>query len=258
MSDAITIAASGLKAEEFNLDRIASNMANLNTNNYKATQLQFADLVYQPIQGFNQPSDAGLSGKIGFGAAIIGTSKDFKPGPLKTTANWNDVAINGRGFYQILMEDGQLAYTRSSSLTLDKDRYLSTSEGQRLNDSIQVPEDYVKLTVQKNGDVYVVLPDEQQPQLLGSIKLAKFMNPDQLEPVGNGLYKESDQSGRAWVDRPGESGLGELAQGQIESSNVDMVDSIMQLTMAQRIYQINAKALQIADEMEKETNEIRG
>ncbi|MCC5792168.1 MAG: flagellar hook-basal body complex protein [Legionellaceae bacterium] len=257
MSDAMSIAASGLKTEELNLDRIANDLANLNTNNYKASKLQFEDIMVQQIQSTNALFMAGNSAKIGLGTAIYGSSKDFSPGPLKATANWNDVGINGQGFFQILREDGSSAFTRASSLTIDKERYLCTADGSRLYDGIQIPEDFVKITIQKNGDVEAILPNEQEPQLLGNIKLAKFMSPEQLNPLGSGIYSETEESGPALMDYPGQSGLGELLQGQVEASNVDMVNSLMQLTMAQRIYQINAKALQIADELEKETNEIR-
>lgn len=258
MSDSIAIAASGLKAEEMNLNRIANDLANLNTNNYKSSKLKFDDVMYQSINS-KDPLFQGVNyAKIGLGTAITGSSKDFTPGALKTTANWNDVAINGDGFYQVMLNDGNTAYTRASTLTIDKDHYLTTDSGLRLMDNIQVPEDFVKITIQKNGDIQALLPDDTEPQLLGNIKLAKFMNTNGLTPIGEGLYTQTDDSGEPIIDNPGQSGLGELIQGEVEASNVDMVDSLMQLTMAQRIYQINAKALQVADEMEKETNEIRG
>lgn len=257
MSDAMSIAASGLKAEEFNLDRIANDLANLNTNNYKATRLQFEDVLYQQINGQESVFSSGNGQKIGMGTAVFSTSKDFSPGPLKATANPLDVAINGQGFFQVMTDDGNSAYTRTSSLKLDKDRYLCTSDGLRLYDNIQIPEGIEKLIIQNNGDVEIQRSDEQDTEILGNIKLAKFMSPEQLNPLGNGLYAETEASGQPIIDIPGQSGLGSLSQGQVEASNVDMVNSLMQLTMAQRIYQINSKALQVADEMEKETNELR-
>ncbi len=258
MSDAMSIAASGLKAEEFNLTRISSDLANLNTNNYKATRIQFEDVLYQQINGKESIFSPVNGSKLGLGTAVFSTSKDFSPGPLKATANPLDVAINGQGFFQVMTNDGNTAYTRSSSLKIDKDRYLCTSDGLRLFDNIQIPEGIEKLIIQNNGDVEIQMPDEQNSEILGNIKLAKFMTPENLNPLGNGLYTETEASGQAIIDTPGQSGLGSLSQGQVEASNVDMVNSLMQLTMAQRIYQINSKALQVADEMEKETNEIRG
>ncbi len=257
MSNALAIAASGLKAEEYHIDRIANDLANLNTANYKATKLTFEDVLYQNVHGeetlfANQPS-----AKLGLGTALYKSSKDFTDGPLKASSSRNDVAINGSGFYQVINTDGSIAYTRNSTLSVDADHYLATQDGLRLADNIQIPEDFTQLTIQTNGNIEVTLVDEPEPQLLGTIQLAKFINPESLNPVGSGVYTLTDESSEPLIDNPGSSGLGTLAQYQIEGSNVDMVGSLMQLTMAQRVYQLNAKAVQIADELEKLTNEIR-
>jgi flagellar basal-body rod protein FlgG len=257
MSDALAIAASGLKAEEFYIDKIANDLANLNTPNYKASTLTFEDVLYQNINGENPLFNNQPSAKLGLGTMVYKSGKDFSTGPLKSTNNWNDVAINGTGFYQVINSDGNIAYTRNSTLSIDTDRYLTTQEGLRLADNIQIPDDFTKLTIQANGDVEVTVSDDPEPQLLGTIQLAKFINPETLNPVGAGIYTPSDESGDPLTDNPGNSGLGSLAQNQIEGSNVDMVSSLMQLTMAQRVYQLNAKAVQIADELEKLTNELR-
>ena len=257
MSDALSIAASGLKSEEYYIDKIANDIANLNTNNYKATKLTFEDVLYQDING-NTPSFQNQTGaKIGLGTAVYKTSKDFSNGPLKPTNNWNDVAIDGNGFFQVISTDGNTVYTRNSSLTVDSERYLATQDGLRLADNIQIPEDFVDIKIKKNGDVEATLNDDSEPQLLGTIKLAKFLDPEALNALGAGLYSTTEQTGDAIVDNPGSSGTGILLQKQVEGSNVDMVNSLMQLTMAQRVYQLNAKAVQIADELEKMTNEIR-
>lgn len=257
MSDALAIAASGLKSEEYFIDKIANDLANLNTANYKATKLTFEDVLYQNINGATALFDSQSSTQIGLGTAVYKSSKDFSTGPLKASTNWNDIAINGVGFYQIINSDGNISYSRNSTLSIDSDHYLSTQEGLRLADNIQVPDDFTQLTIKKNGDVEVVLSDDPEPQLLGTIQLAKFTNPEGLNALGAGIYLPTEESGEPYVDNPGSNGLGELAQKQIEGSNVDMVSSLMQLTMAQRVYQLNAKAAQIADEMEKLTNEIR-
>ncbi|MDI1351945.1 MAG: flagellar hook-basal body complex protein [bacterium] len=257
MSDALSIAASGLKAEEFYIDKIANDLANLNTPNYKASKLTFEDVLYQNINGENPLFNNQPHAKLGLGTAVYKSGKDFATGPLKATNNWNDVAINGAGFFQIITSDGTVAYTRNSTLSIDSDNYLTTQDGLRLADNIQIPDDFTKLTIQANGDVEVILSDEPDPQLLGTIQLAKFTNPETLNPIGAGIYTPTDESGEPLTDIPGSSGLGSLAQNQIEGSNVDMVNSLMQLTMAQRVYQLNAKAVQIADELEKLTNEIR-
>jgi flagellar basal-body rod protein FlgG len=257
MSDALAIAASGLKSEEYYIDKIANDLANLNTPNYKASKITFEDVLYQNINGEKPLFDNQPSAKLGLGTAVYKSSKDFSTGPLKSTNNWNDVAINGTGFYQVLNNDGNVAYTRNSTFSIDEDHYLTTQEGLRLTDNIQIPDDFTKITIQANGDVEATLSDDPEPQLLGTIQLAKFTNPETLNPIGAGLYTPTDESGEPLTDNPGSSGLGSLAQNQVEGSNVDMVSSLMQLTMAQRVYQLNAKAVQIADELEKLTNEIR-
>ena len=257
MSNALAIAASGLKAEEYHIDRIANDLANLNTSNYKASKITFEDVLYQNIHGEDPLFNNQAHAKLGLGTAVYKTGKDFSSGPLKVTGNPMDSAINGVGFYQILNADGSTSYTRNSNFTIDADHYLATQDGHRLADNIQIPEDKTKFTISEHGDVEVMLPDETEPQLLGTIQLAKFINPESLNPIGSGIYNITDESGDPITDIPGSSGLGTLAQEQIEGSNVDMVSSLMQLTMAQRVYQLNAKAAQIADELEKLTNEIR-
>ncbi len=257
MSDAMAIAASGLKSEEYYIDTIANDLANMNTPNYKATKITFEDALYRNIDGKTPLFQNQAQAKIGLGTSVYSTTKDFSNGPLKPTNNWNDIAIDGCGFLQVVNTDGNIAYTRNSSLSIDSDRYLATQNGLRLADNIQIPEDFVEIKIQKNGDVEAMIEGEASPQLLGTIKLAKFMDPESLNPLGSGLYNASEKTGDPVIDNPGNSGMGALLQGQIEGSNVDMVNSLMQLTMAQRIYQLNAKAVQIADELEKMTNEIR-
>ncbi len=257
MSDALSIAATGLKTEEYLIDRIAGDLANLNTPNYKASKMTFEDVMYQNINGEHPLADHQPAARLGLGSAVYKTGKDFSTGPLKATNNWNDVAINGTGFFQVITKEGSVAYTRNSTLSIDSDHYLATQDGLRLADDIQIPDDFLKLTIQNNGDVEATLSDDPEPQLLGTIQLAKFINPETLTPLGAGLYIAGEECGDPLVDNPGANGLGSLAQNQIENSNVDMVNSLMQLTMAQRVYQLNAKAVQIADELEKMTNELR-
>ncbi|MBA2655971.1 MAG: flagellar hook-basal body complex protein [Tatlockia sp.] len=256
MSNALAIASGGLRAQEYYIDKIAHDLANLNTSNYKASKMTFADQLYQNING-GSSLQAKANLQLGMGASIYKTGKDFSEGPLKPTNNWSDLAIDGPGFFQVSSEDGTISYTRNSTFIIDEDHYLATQDGSRLSDNIQIPEDAIEITIQKEGEVLARVAGDTEPQLLGSIKLAKFLDPDSLHSIGSGLYKTTELSGEPIVDSPASSGLGSLAQKQIEGSNVDMVSSLMQLTMAQRIYQLNAKAVQIADELEKITNEIR-
>lgn len=257
MSDALTIAASGLKSEEYYINNIANDLANINTNNYKASKLTFEDVLYKDIHATRPFFHNQNSAQIGLGTSIYKISKDFSNGPLKSTNNWNDVAIDGHGFFQVINTDGNIVYTRNSSLRIDNDRYLATQDGLRLADNIQIPEDINDIKILNNGDVEATLNDDSEPQLLGTIQLAKFMEPEALHALGAGLYHSTEQTGEPIIDNPGNSGMGILQQKHVEGSNVDMVNSLMQLTIAQRVYQLNAKAVQIADELEKMINEIR-
>lgn len=248
MSDAQAIALSGLKTQAFHINTLAQNLANLNTHNYKTTELTFADVLEQ-----NQRQ----STHTGLGTVIAHTTKNFAQGPLIPSEHWNHVAIEGPGFFQVEGLDNQEVYTRNSHLTLDAEHYLATEEGFRLSAQIQIPEEALQVTIRKNGEVEVTFPDQTEPQIAGSIQLATFVNPGALNPHGSGLYTPTAASGDALVNTPGNPGTGELLQHHLEGSNVDMLNTLMQLTMAQRIYQLNAKAMQITDEMEKMTNEIR-
>jgi flagellar basal-body rod protein FlgG len=254
MSDALSIAASGLKCEEYLIDTIANDLANLNTPNYKASSVTFEDVLYQNIHGVQADAH---NIQVGLGAAVTQSHKDFSAGPLKSTNNWNDTAINGNGFYQAITPSGDIVYTRNATLSIDSEHYLATQDGLRLADNIQIPDDFIAITIESNGEVSATQANSSEPQILGTIQLARFINPESLTIIGEGKYSASDVSGDPVIDNPGSSGLGLLAQHQIEHSNVDMVNSLMQLTMAQRVYQLNAKAVQIADELEKMTNEIR-
>ena len=257
MSNALSIAASGLRAQEYYIDKIAHDLANLNTPNYKASKLIFEDMLYQNINTKNSLWSDQSNIQVGLGTSVSRSSKDFTTGPLKSTNNWNDVAINGTGFFQVINTDGAVVYTRNSSFNIDSDHYLTTQDGLRLADNIQIPDDFIKISIQANGDVEVTLSDDPEPQQLGTIQLAKFINPEALDALGSGLYSTTEASSEPLIDNPGTNGMGSLVQNQLEGSNVDMVASLMQLTMAQRVYQLNAKAVQIADELEKMTNELR-
>lgn len=256
MSDALSIAASGLKSEEFFIDKIASDLANLNTANYKASTLSFEDTLYQNLQGSRTNNQKGI--QIGMGTSVLKSGKNLSKGALQASTNPYDIAINGQGFYQVTTMDGDIAYSRNSTLSKDKEGYLCTQSGLRLADNLQIPEDATSISINKNGEVEASFSDSSEPQLLGSIQLATFMNPEQLTPLGSGLYQANEETGEAILGAPETNGLGAIEQYQIENSNVDMVSTLMQLTMAQRVYQLNAKAVQIADELEKLTNELRG
>lgn len=247
MSNALAIAASGLKVHDRYIDSLAHDLANLNTNNYKTAVLRFGAEM-------DATQKAGLHN---LGVRIMGTDRDFSKGPLKPTDSALDVAIDGEGFFQVETEDGTMAFTRTSTLMLDSEGYLAAADGLRLADNIQVPPDHASLVIHKNGEVEITRTEAGEPELLGTIQLARFQNPQALHAVHAGLWQATPDSGDALIDNPGSGGNGELLQKTIEGSNVDMVSTLMQLTMAQRVYQLNAKAIQVADELEKTINALR-
>ncbi|MFZ9036318.1 MAG: flagellar hook-basal body protein [Francisellaceae bacterium] len=252
MSDALSIAAAGMRSQQSELDLISNDLANMNTSNYKATSVNFADIMTVDATHLDGKNN------IGDGVKVASTEKDFTPGEIKVTNDYRDIAINGDGFFEVSLSDGSLAYTRSSTIKPDSDGYLSTGDGHRLSDNIQIPSDALGYRIAADGEVTATLQNQTQALRLGKITLSKFLNPSSLSAIGNGLYLPSKDSGQPYSDDPGKSGLGLLQQGATEASNVDMVDEMMNLTMAQRAYQLNAKVAQIADEMDKETNELRG
>ncbi|QDQ39630.1 flagellar hook-basal body complex protein [Legionella geestiana] len=247
MSNALAIAASGLKVHDRYIDSLAHDLANLSTNNYKATTLRFGA----------EMDATQKAGPHNLGVRIMGTDSDFSKGPLKPTDSSLDVAIDGEGFFQVEDADGTVAFTRTSTLMLDSEGYLATADGLRLAESIQVPPDHASLVIHKNGEVEITRSDTDAPELLGTIQLARFQNPQALHALHAGVWQATPDSGDALIDNPGSGGNGELLQKTVEGSNVDMVNTLMQLTMAQRVYQLNAKAIQVADELEKTINALR-
>lgn len=238
MSDALNIAASGLYADQSYLDKISHDLANLNTNNYKASKLAFTDM-------------------LDLGTTIRSQSLDFSPGPLKPSNQWQDVAINGDGFFQVMDSEGKLLYTRNSTLSIDAEGYLATQDGLRLSDQILIPEQALAISINKTGAVEATLHEGSQPVPLGHIKLAKFVDIQALQPLGDGLYQAKEEA-QPLIDTPGTMGLGVILQHQIEASNVDLLSTLTALSLAERSYQLNARALQIADEIEKITNNLGG
>jgi len=251
MSDAFSIAKSGLHTQEVYIEKLANDLANLNTQNYKQSRVVFSDATFKAITPHSDTPQA-----IGLGAKVVSSYVDFNQGPLVASEQWNDVAINGHGFFQVEDEEGRVFYTRHSSFMINEERYLATSDGYRLSDNIQIPEDAIEIEIRKNGEVLAYVANDKEPMRLGQINLAKFINQEHLTVHPNGLYENNEQMESPSFDTPGQNGLGVLLQKHYEGSNVDMVTSLMHLTMAQRIYQLNAKAIQIADEMEKVTNEM--
>jgi flagellar basal-body rod protein FlgG len=260
MLDAIYSSLSALHSQQVRLDVTSNNLANVNTGAFKKKRAIFSELVYPqaPDRAYTNPlapDRTRITG--GFGTYIKQVRSDFVSGDLNQTDRSLDVAIQGLGFFEVEKSDGSVLYTRHGSLSVNSDGDLVSSTGLRLSDGIRVPTDATAIEIGKDGIVLASVPDEAQPIELGQIMLANFANAESLETAGDGLFRATDQSGQAYKLIPGESGLGMLQQGFLEASNVDFVEEMVELSMAQRAYQLNARVLQAADEMLAEVNGLR-
>lgn len=258
MIDALYIANTGLKAQQTQLDIISNNVVNMNTPGFKKSRVDFANLAYQNA---NLPEvrvmDSENAALVGGGISIATTRSIFSPGDARTTGNPLDVAIHGNGFFEVMGEDGELGYTRAGRLGVDRDGFLVTSSGQRLSAGIQVPPDAEQLEITETGEVRATLVGESEPISLGQIDLARFTNTDGLNPLGNSTFSPTRKSGDAYLARPGEAGVGTLHQGQLEVSNVELVEEMSHLMLAQRAYQLNARLLQASDQILETINNLR-
>ncbi len=251
---ALAIAATGMSAQQTNLEVIANNVANINTTGFKRSRAEFADLLYQtdraqgvPNRGGELPVPEGT--RIGLGVRTIAVRNLHEQGSLKGTANPLDLAINGRGWFQIIGPDGETLYTRAGSFNLGPDGQIVTLDGYEVDPGLAVPQEATQIVVNQSGEVYVEIPGQIDPQLLGQISLATFANDAGLEALGDNLFRETAASGQANVGFPGEEGYGAVQQGYLEASNVDAVKEITELISAQRAYEMNSKVIQAADDM---------
>jgi flagellar basal-body rod protein FlgG len=257
MLDSLYIGASGMQAQQFNIDAVANNLANVNTAGYKRSRIDFADLLYRSVATGRTTTDQPVgAGRLGMGAAVVGTGKVFTLGDTKQTDGPMDLVINGQGFFEVVMPDGDLAYTRNGAMRLDRDGNLVSQNGYALASGIQVPVDSTQVLVDADGRVFATVAGEQDPVEIGQIQLANFTNPAGLTPVGDNLYQATDNSGDPVVGLPGENGTGTLAQGFLEGSNVRLIDEMVNLILAQRAYEINAKVVQASDEMLSISNNL--
>lgn len=261
MIRALYSAASGMRAQEMNVDNIANNLSNANTVGYKMRRAQFQDLMYQSVlqpgtaAGQQTVIPAGL--QLGLGTRPSSNEIVFTQGAFSETQNPLDVVIQGRGFFQIRMPNGELSYTRSGQFQLDKDGNIVTSSGNPLEPQITIPADAQQITIAGDGTVSYTLPNQTAAQQAGQIQLANFQNPAGLNSLGNGLYAPTDASGDATVGTPGgQEGMGSLQQGYVEQSNVSIVDEFINLIQAQRGYEANSKVVTAADNMYQQVNNL--
>lgn len=258
MMNSLHIAATGMHVQQHTIDVIANNLANMNTTGYKKTRIGFEDLMYGQIARNNGLLGVGgASMRLGMGAGVASSGKVFVEGDIRTTDNPLDMAIRGDGFFEVLMPDGSQAYTRTGTFQIDSEQMLVTSDGYMVNPMINVPSDTEALLVTSDGKVMARLAGDDEPTEIGQIELAKFANPAGLDPVGDNLYRPSHLSGDALYAMPGEDGAGLVAQGFLESSNVQLVEELTQLMLAQRAYEVNSKVIQAADQLLGIINNLR-
>jgi flagellar basal-body rod protein FlgG len=249
-----------MTAQQLNLDVIANNLANVNTTAFKRSRVDFQDLLYQTLRAPGAISAQGLeipSGiQLGHGVGVASITKVFLQGSFAQTGNSLDIAIEGDGFYQITLPDGEIGYSRDGSFKLNRDGTIVTADGFPLEPEISIPEDAINITVGADGTVSVTLSDSTTDEL-GQIELARFVNPAGLLSQGRNLFRESEASGDPILSIPGEEGAGTLRQGFLESSNVSVVDEIVQLIITQRAFEVNSSVIRTSDEMLQTANNMR-
>jgi flagellar basal-body rod protein FlgG len=253
MYTAMWVAKTGLDAQQQRLSVISNNLANVSTNGFKRGRAVFEDLIYQNLRqpGAQSSQDTQLpSGlALGTGVRMVATEKIHTQGNLQQTGNGLDLAVQGRGYFQILAPDGSLAYTRNGAFQVDSQGQIVTAQGYLVQPTISVPADTVSLTVGLDGTVSVLTPGNATPTQIGNIQLADFINPLGLQAVGENLFKETASSGSPQVGTPNSNGLGSVNQGSLETSNVNVVEELVDMIEAQRAYELNSKAIATSDQM---------
>jgi flagellar basal-body rod protein FlgG len=253
MNQALWIAKTGLDAQQTRMEVVSNNIANVNTTGFKRERAVFEDLLYQNMSqvGASSTQDTQLpSGfSIGTGVRVVATEKLHSQGNLTNTGNPFDLAVQGKGFFQVLMPDGSLAYTRDGSFQVNQDGQLVTAMGYPVQPAISVPEGALSVTIGSDGTVSALLPGSTAATQIGTVQLTNFINPAGLQPIGQNLLLESGASGAPQTGTPGLNGLGTLMQGAVESSNVNIAEELVNMIETQRAYEMNSKAIQSADQM---------
>ncbi len=253
MSSALWVAKTGLDAQQTRMTVISNNLANTNTVGFKKGRAAFEDLLYQNVRQAgaqtSQQNQAAVGLELGTGVRVTATERNFVQGNLLQTGNPLDIAINGRGFFQILLPDGSQAYSRNGAFQLSAEGQLVTDAGYELQPGITVPAGAQSLSVGNDGTVSVQLAGTAEPQVIGSLQIADFINPAGLQAVGENLYVETGASGPPTTGIPGLAGLGRLNQGALESSNVNVVEELVNMIETQRAYELNSKAISTVDQM---------
>lgn len=261
MIRALWTAASGMQSQQMNIDVVANNLANVNTNGFKKSRVDFQDLMYQNIKTTGAPSTSSTqipSGiQVGLGSRVAAVSKVFTAGNMSQTGNELDLAVEGEGFFQIKMPDGTTAYTRAGAFKKDNTGQLVNSDGYPLLPTVVIPNNATKVTIGNDGTVSVLQSGQSTPTSVGTIQLATFSNPSGLSNIGHNLLQHTDSSGTATTGVAGQNGIGTISQGNIEMSNVSVMEEMVNMITSQRAYETNSKAVQAADEMLQQANSLR-
>jgi flagellar basal-body rod protein FlgG len=260
---ALRTAASGMAAQQLNVEVISNNIANMNTIGYKRQRAEFQDLMYQNVERMGAQSSAqgtvvptGI--QVGLGVKTGSVYRITVQGTPTQTGNDYDVAINGQGYFQITLPSGEIGYTRAGNFSLSAEGQLVTEDGYAVEPAINIPQDAIGVIISKSGQVQAVTEGNPEPAIVGQLELATFFNEAGLEAIGDNLLLETAASGPATVGAPGEQGFGQLLQGFTEASNVDAVTEISALIIAQRAYEMNSKVITTADEMMSVSSQVKG
>lgn len=254
MIDALYISASGLRSEQRQIDVISNNVANMQTPGFKRGRVNFVEVATASM-GASASQSAETS--RGNGTRILSTSTLFTPGELRMSRNTFDIAISGAGFFELEASDGSLVYTRDGQFRVDTDGNLATVHGLPLARGIQIPADATDVLVAANGEVTALLAGDAERSALGTLELAAFAAPDMLVSIGDNRFTASESTGAASYGQPGDAGFGQVQQGFVEMANVEMIDEMSALVMAQRAYQLNARVLQASDQILETINNLR-
>ncbi|AFY21102.1 MULTISPECIES: flagellar basal-body rod protein FlgG [Pseudomonas] len=253
MLPALWVAKTGLSAQDTNLTTISNNLANVSTTGFKRDRAEFQDLLYQikrqPGAQSTQDSELPSGLQLGTGVRIVGTQKNFTAGSLQTTEQPLDMAIDGRGFFQILQPDGTTSYTRDGTFHLDSNGQIVNASGFALEPAIVIPNDAQTFTVGRDGTVSITIAGNPAAQVIGNLQTADFINPAGLQAVGNNLFLETAASGAPQVGTPGLNGFGTTLQNTLETSNVSTVEEMVNMITTQRAYEMNSKVISTADQM---------
>lgn len=260
MIRALYTAASGMNAQQSNIDNIAHNLANVNTTGFKKSRVEFEDLVYQQTKAAGSPTsttgEAPIGLEVGLGTRPVASARDFTGGNMRSTGGPLDLAIEGRGFLQVTLPGGETGYTRAGALHLSAEGQLVTADGYPLEPQISIPPNATSVSISKDGIVSAAVAGESAVQQIGTIELATFQNPAGLFAAGGNLFTASTASGEPTTGVPGAEGMGTLAQGFLEESNVSVVEEMVNMILGQRAYEANSRVVKAADEMLQQVNNM--